>query len=484
MKTLGLSYLYAAALSAFCSPVLALDETACRLEADGLPAAFAQCATLTVPEDYAAPEGASLELYVARMPAASANPRPDPLLLISGGPGQSAVDFYLQSRAAFEPVRRDRDILLLDQRGTGRSAAGLQCELPEGMELETAGSDLLDRVIAACLTELGNDPGAFTTSVAVRDLERLRIELDLAQWNVYGISYGTRVAQHYLRRYPEATRAVILDGVVPAAMTLGPDIAPNAQAALAAIWQRCASSAPCADKFGDLPAKFTSVQEQLGSGTLIVDGADPVSGEALQMRFGEDEFRAVVRLMSYSAQTAALLPLVMNEAYAGNYRPLAGQAQIVVQGLSESLSFAMHNSVVCTEDAPFFTPDSAASGAGTYLGNSVFGALETICTRWPRGVLDEDFKTAVASDRPVLLLSGETDPVTPPAYAEMAVAGGLVNSVHLIGIAQGHGMAAVACVPRLMRSFLNDPEPSQLKADCLADEPPTPFFLTFQGPAP
>jgi pimeloyl-ACP methyl ester carboxylesterase len=277
---------------------------------------------------------------------------------------------------------------------------------------------------------------------------------------------------------------VILDGVVPAAMTLGPDIAPNAQAALDAIWQRCADAEPCATEFGDLAAKFAGVQQQLATGALIIDGADPVSGESLQISFGEDEFRAVVRLMSYSAQTAALLPLVINEAHAGNYKPLAGQARIVVQGLSESLSFAMHNSVVCTEDAPFFVSGADESGAGTYLGNSVFDALATICARWPRGVLDEDFKTAVVSDRPVLLLSGETDPVTPPAYAEMAIAGGLSNSVHLIGHAQGHGMAAVACVPRLMRSFLNEPEPSELQSACVADEPPTAFFLSFQGPAP
>jgi pimeloyl-ACP methyl ester carboxylesterase len=484
MRTSGPRYSCILALLVLGKSAWALDERACRLQADALPAAFGQCATLSVPENYAAPEGTRLELYVARVPAASANPRPDPLVLISGGPGQSAIDFYLQSRAAFELVRRDRDIVLLDQRGTGRSVAGLQCELPEGMELEMAGNEVLDRVIGACLTELSNDPAAFTTSVAVRDLERLRQALGIAEWNLYGISYGTRVAQHYLRRYPEATRAVILDGIVPAALALGPDIAPNAQAALDAIWQRCAQAAACADRFGDLPRKFDAVQQRLAAGALSIDTSDPVSGNALQTRFGENEFRAVVRLMSYSAQTAALLPLVVDEAHAGNYRPLAGQAQIVVEGLSESLSFAMHNSVVCTEDAPFFPADAEAYATGAYLGNSVFGALETICARWPRGVIDEDFKTAVRSDRPVLLLSGQNDPVTPPAYAEAVRDGGLSNAVHLIGRAQGHGLAAVACVPRLLRLFLNEPEPGRLDAACLADEAPTPFFLSFQGPAP
>jgi len=472
------------ALLAFGGPALGLDEKACKLEAASLPAAFAQCATLSVPEDYSNPNGRRLDLFVARIPALTATPRADPLTLINGGPGGSSVDLYLQMRAAFEPARRDRDIILLDQRGTGRSADGLTCTVPDGLELETAGVEELGVIVEGCLSDFSRDPRFYSTSVAVQDLDGLRRELGIAEWNVYGISYGTRVAQHYLRRFPDTVRAIILDGVVPAELVLGPDIASNAQAALDAIFSRCEKDAACSDRFADLDEKFDTVRRRLASEPISFGGNDPLTGEAEDIVFAEEHLQAVIRLMSYAAPTVSLLPLVIDDAYDGNYQPLAAQAEIVIQGIAETLGFAMHNSVVCTEDAPFFPDAAGAEASDAYLGTVIVDALTAICSVWPAGVLDEDFKSPVQSDRPVLLLSGEYDPVTPPAYAERVIAGGLSNSRHLVGPGQGHGLAAVGCMPRLMRSFLDSADPQNLETECLAEEPPTPFFLSFQGPAP
>ncbi len=471
-------------LLAFSGPTLGLDESACRLEAASLPAAFAQCATLSVPEDYSDPDGQRLDLFVARIPALTATPRADPLTLISGGPGGSSVDLYLQLRAAFEPARRDRDIILLDQRGTGRSADGFTCTVPDGLGLETAGLEELGAVVEGCLSDFSHDPRFYSTSVAVQDLDQLRRELGIAEWNVYGISYGTRVAQHYLRRFPDAVRSIVLDGVVPAQLVLGPDIAPNAQAALDAIFSRCAEDAACSDRFADLDEKFNTVKRRLASEPARFRGNDPLTGEPEDIVFAEEHLQAVIRLMSYSAPTASLLPLVIDDAYDGNYEPLAAQAEIVIQGIAETLGFAMHNSVVCTEDAPFFASATGTEPTDDYLGTAIVDALTAICDVWPAGVLDEDFKSPVHSDRPVLLLSGEYDPVTPPAYAERAIAGGLTNTRHLVGPGQGHGLVAIGCMPRVLRSFLDSADPQGLEAGCLADEPPTPFFLSFQGPAP
>jgi pimeloyl-ACP methyl ester carboxylesterase len=161
----------------------ALDESACRLLQDSLPAAFGRCASLDVPEDYADPDGPKLELFVARIPALTANPAPDPLVLINGGPGGSAVDLYLQTRGAFEAIRRERDILLLDQRGTGRSLSGLDCELPDDFELVTSTPDEIRATVDSCIAEFDHDPRFFTTSVAVIDLESLRTALGIEQWN-------------------------------------------------------------------------------------------------------------------------------------------------------------------------------------------------------------------------------------------------------------------------------------------------------------
>jgi pimeloyl-ACP methyl ester carboxylesterase len=464
--------------------IQALELEQCRLERDGLPAAFAECGRFAVPEDPNQPGSPPLELFVARVAALTATPAADPLVLINGGPGGSSVDLFLQSRSAFAPTSRDREIILIDQRGTGRSLAGLACDTPDDLQLETASPEMLREAVQACIAAFPRDPALFTTSIAVRDLEALRVELGIAQWNIYGVSYGTRVAQHYLRRYPDSVRSVILDGVVPAELVLGPDIARDAQSALDALIDRCAANGPCAERFGDLEEKFAVLRERFAGDTIELTINDPRTGQPKHFDLGEVHLQSVVRLMSYADTTAALLPLVIDEAYVGNYEPLASQADLLIESVSESIGFAMHNSVVCTEDVPFFPATAGSNPIEPYLGTDIVDALSTICEVWPQGLRDEDFSEPVASNKPVLLLSGENDPVTPPGYAERVIAGGLVNSVHVIGRGKGHGLAAVGCVPKLIRDFLATPVPSELAVECLEPELPMPFFLNFQGPAP
>jgi pimeloyl-ACP methyl ester carboxylesterase len=452
-----------------------LGDDRCRLATDSLPAAYARCGRLEVPLDPSAPAGPKVELFVARLGAFSPEPRPDPLLLISGGPGQSTVDFYLQLRGAFELARRDRDIILVDQRGTGRSAEGFACTVPDDLSLDTAAQDDLNRIIDTCVAELDHDPRFYTTSVAVQDLERVRTALGVEQWNLYGVSYGTRVAQHYLRRYPERVRSVVLDGVVPPPLALGPDVAREAQRALEQIFARCAADSQCSARFAALPQLFAEVLTRLDSGAADETDPPPISGL---------ELRTLVRFMSYNAATVALLPVLIGEAHAGNYAPLAGQARTLLRELPESLSFPMSNSVMCAEDAPYVTETATGGLETTYLGTGIMDGIKLICGRWPVGPVDADFKTAVVSDTPVLLLSGENDPITPPSYAERVKNEGLRNSVHVIGLGQGHGLVGVGCVPRLLRSFLERPVPAELDASCVLREPPTPFFLSLLGPAP
>ena len=462
----------------------ALDESPCRLVQESLPAAYGSCATLEVPEDYADPEGPTLELFFARIPALTAGPAPDPLVLINGGPGGSGVDLYLQLRPAFEPIRRERDILLLDQRGTGRSLSGLDCELPEEFELVTATEQEIRATVESCIAEFDHDPRLFTTSVAVRDLETLRTELGVTEWNVYGVSYGTRVAQHYLRRHGDRVRTMILDGIVPPDLALGPDIAVDAGRALDAAFARCAASPACNERFPDIAERFDELRQRFAGQSIEVVVNDPVSGEPKSVELDESHLQGAVRLMSYSDVTVALLPLVIEAAHAGNMLPLAAQAELQIQSVAESIGFAMHNSVVCTEDAPWFPDDTDPDAAFLYLGTTVIDGLRAICESWPAGVIDDDFKEPVASDRPALLLSGEHDPVTPPAYAERVAGAGLTNARHIVGKGQGHGLAAVGCVPRLMEAFVASADPQAPDPACLDEEPPMPFFLSFQGPAP
>ena len=457
-----------------------LTTEACRLSSPWLPSVSAQCGTVSVPEDPSEPQGRHIDLFVARIPSLNAAPLPDPLVLISGGPGQGASDMYLGIRGAFEHVRRDRDIIILDQRGTGRSNS-LTCDLDDS-GIETADPAILPELMAQCLADLDGDPRFYTTSVAVTDLENVREALELDSWNVYGVSYGTRVALHYLRRFPQHARAVVLDGVVPPEVALGPGIAANAQQAIELAFRRCAQEPECSARFPDLGTRLAALTERLDEDPVAVRMPDPHTGAQVDRSFSLLHLKSVLRLMSYSPQTVALLPLLITEAYAGNYVPFTAQAYMMIEEVEAGLSVPMHNSVVCTEDVPFF-PQESGDQSGTYLGSSIVDALLAVCSVWPRGVADEDLKEPLRSDRPVLLLSGEADPVTPPEYG-LDVLSNLANARHLVGPGQGHGQVSVGCVPRLLRAFLDDPVPATLNADCLQQEYSSPFFLDFNGPAP
>jgi pimeloyl-ACP methyl ester carboxylesterase len=459
-----------------------LATEACRLTAPWLPGVAAECGRLTVAENPAEAGGNSIELFVARVASLNAEPREDPLVIIAGGPGQAATEFYLSTRAAFEQVRRDRDILLLDQRGTGKSAP-LSCPQANAATLETTDVAMLPALMRECLADLDADPRFYTTSVAVVDLDALREVLGLATWNLYGVSYGTRVAQHYLRRYPQHTRALILDGVVPSDVPLGPDIAVQAQRVLDQIVARCAIDSACAGRFPNLGAQIEALLTSLGAGAVTVALSDPLTFEPGTRLLTLEQFTSVIRLLSYSAQTAALLPLLIDAAHAGNFAPIAAQSQMISGELGSALSLPMHNAVVCTEDVPFFQKPPATQLGSTYLGTSLVEALGAACSVWPEGAIDADLRAPLQSERPVLLLSGEADPITPPEYGDHVLAG-LVHARHLVGPGQGHGLAVAGCVPRLMRAFLENLDPETLDASCLEREQASPFFLDFSGPSP
>jgi len=465
-------------------PVAAeLTLTPCRLTANpALPSVAAACGQLSVPLDPNDADGPHIELFVARVAALSAEPNPDPVTLLAGGPGQAATDLYPLVRSAFERVRRDRDIILVDQRGTGRSQP-LTCTMPEDQDLEIADAETVERVTRQCLAELPVDPRWFTTSIAVTDLDRVRRALNIEQWNVYGASYGTRVAQHFARQYPQHTRAVILDGVVPTSVSLGPQIAHHAEAALQAIFARCGENAGCNDTYGDVNAKFTSLVRRLEESPVTLNLRSPLSGEVNEEIFTELALKAAVRLLTYSPDTAALLPLFIQQAYDGDWNPLAAQAFMVVQQLEDAIAYGMHNSVVCAEDVPFFTELDRQALERTYLGTSQVDALQAICEYWPRGPIDDNFKTPMQSTVPALLLSGEFDPITPPTYGSQAAAA-FARHKHVVVPGQGHGMATIGCVPRLMSEFLDELTPETLDIDCVRRQQPAPFFLSPQGPAP
>ena len=447
-----------------------------RLEVD------AQCGTLAVPLDPRDPGGEAIDLYVAVVEALAEQGAPDPLVVIAGGPGQAATSFYVTAEAAFARVVRKRDIILVDQRGTGQSAP-LMCEGGEDDLFLEAGN--VDRMIDAsreCLEGLGHDPRFFTTSVAVRDLEHVRQALGYPELNLYGISYGTRVAQHYLRRYPGRTRRVILDGVLPPAVALGADVPLASQAALDALFDRCEAAAGCRRAFPDLRIRFASVLARLRETPMEVTLDHPRTGDATDVVVDHWMLIGVVRLLVYQPQTASLLPFLIDAVDRGDYGALATQVFLLTEGL-EDIAVGLNNAVVCTEDVPFQGDVDLDAQAATYMGTAFVEVLGRTCELWPRGVMDDDLRELVTSDRPVLMLSGELDPITPPHYARRA-ATRLTNVVDVVAPGQGHGMLMTTCGQRLAAEFLDIDEASALDRSCVDRIRPAPIFTSRMGPGP
>ncbi|HEY1283230.1 MAG TPA: alpha/beta hydrolase [Steroidobacteraceae bacterium] len=446
----------------------------------------AECGTLEVPENPAAPQGRAISLFIARAPAINRRKAPDPLFVLAGGPGMAATTMYASTAPAFARIRRNRDIVLVDQRGTGKSNV-LNCAFDEDALMRSS-PDEVQAETRRCLAKLRQhaDVGFYTTSVAVRDLDRVRAALGYDRINLYGGSYGTRVAEHYLRRFPEHTRTLILDGVVAPEVALGPEIALDAEAALSNVFARCVSDPACKQHFGDPQVTYQQLRTALQSRAVPVSFTDPTTGEPAHLDFGPLHLATVLRLSTYNSEQAAVLPLMLHLAQtSGNYAPLAGQFMVVLRTLGDALAYGMHNSVVCTEDVPFYKPERIDRPrlARTFLGTTQVDALLSLCDGWPRGPIDADLHAPLKSDTPVLLLSGGNDPVTPAAAAEQTMVG-LANSRHIKLDGLGHGQLGAPCVDRVMAQFIEGGSVKAVDASCTKAARPMPFFLSPAGPAP
>ena len=458
-----------------------LEFTPCDLAQPGTGATTRlECAVLEVSEDPTKPEGRKLKLKVGLAAARSSEPEADPVLFIAGGPGQSATESYPNIAGGFARLREKRHIVFVDQRGTGEGHR-LACDFPDEMTEVAESREQQIRMARDCLASVDADVAQYTTSVAVADLEALRLALGAPQLNVYGGSYGTRVAQEYARQYPDGVRSLLLDGVVPPTLALGSEHSINLEDSLKAILGRCADEPACSEAFGDPYRTLYALRDQARSQPMSVQVPDPRTFEQRELKLDESAVAVIARLFAYSPETAALLPLLLDEAAKGRAGPLLAQAALVYDSLTGQINHGMQLSVICAEDASRLA--TREQDAELILGNAIVGVTLNQCSVWPRGPVSENFNVLLSSDVPTLLLSGELDPVTPPRYAD-EVAASLPRSRHLVGKGQGHILLGRGCVPRLAAEFVDALDPEGLKADCLEVLGASPFFLDYNGAAP
>ena len=443
----------------------------------------AECGTWDVAEDRSKDGGRHIPLRVAVVPAVSRNPSPYPIMVLAGGPGQAATEIYGALESAFRELHKAHDVLLIDQRGTGASNP-LRCPEVESEELLSLDDDAFIELFTACRNELPADLSQYTTEASIADFEEVREALGYPQAHLYGGSYGTRVGLAYLKRYPESVRTAVLDGVVPPSLALGSTVARDAQRALDRMLERCESEEPCSNRFPDLRQQFNALVEALRTQPVTVTLNHPRRGTPLDVEFSSEMFGLAVRLLSYSPETLALLPLLIESAANEKWEPIAAQFLLVTDSLGESIAAVMGTSIGCTEDFPFLDAREAEQlNSGTFLGSTQTRTTLRLCPDWPRGTVPDDFRDPVTADRPVLLLSGANDPVTPPSYGD-EVASHLPNALHLTLPGVGHGAIGRGCVPDLVTEFIQNESLEGLDSTCIETVRAAPFFLSFAGPIP
>ncbi|MFK8029764.1 MAG: alpha/beta fold hydrolase [Gammaproteobacteria bacterium] len=431
--------------------------------------AKARCAKISVPEDWSTPDGKHISLYVAVVPPSGGQPSKAPLYVLAGGPGQAASTLGPNVDMGLAKARRGREVILVDQRGTGMSSP---FDCPFSLDPDIKGGEYA----RSCLNSTNNQPEFYNSDAFMLDLDAVRKALGHEQINLLGGSYGTRAALLYLRKFPQNVRSIVLDAVAAPETAFFEQFHASAARALNKLFADCAADTDCKEAYPTLREQFSQVVSDLNQAPVI-------RHRPQTLEVTPDIFLNALRNALYSPLTTAQIPLVIDAAANGNFDPWSA----IAGGMNSTyvdMSIGTMLSVLCGEELHTTSPQaiSHAGRGGAFEGVSMDFWFDA-CAVWPHQVADEGYRDPVESDIPVLLLSGAQDPVTPPVFGDVA-ASRLSNSVHVVAPYGGHTIGAYSCVPRLIADFLDNLDPAAIDPGCLDDVTREPFIVSHYGPKP
>jgi pimeloyl-ACP methyl ester carboxylesterase len=458
----------------------------------GQDPAAVECGFAIVPEDRKHENGRTVQIAYAVFKATDPDPVGDPIVYLDGGPGAPTVDDAVYILPWFESLRARRDLVLFDQRGSGRSRPSLDCPewrdafshfitVPQDVAADAA--ELLS-AIQSCHERLkseGIDFGAFTSSASAHDLEDLMLALGYEEWNLYGISYGTRLGLTALRDTPAHIRSITLDSTLPVEANLFADYAANLERSLGTLFSGCAQDVSCNAAYPNLAGQLWALVEELNANPLTLNPANPETGEPSTVIITGDRLLLILHQALYDSDVVPFVPMMISSMAQGDYGLLMlGVAKI---GVPRN-AWGMYYSISCNEEIPFVTPEIVAAATAevreeiervevTYFTQLTVDTCAFWDSRAPRRVENEP----VAGDIPALIFAGEYDPTTPPRYGE-AVAENLSHSSFFEFPATGHGVIVGRreCASAIALQFLTSPgEP--LDGACAAAIPPPDFAV-------
>ena len=471
------------------APIFALAATAnipltaCQLAVgigDAKRSIDAQCGTLAVPEDYTHPQGQTLTLHFMILPPLKPNANGLPIFHLEGGPGASAITTFGEAWfAAYESLRQDHSVVLIDQRGTGQSSS-LQCTeitgpaLDDLAQITTLAADQTQSAkrLAACLARLfkTTDPQFYTTNALADDTDAVRAALGYDQIELFGNSYGTSLGQIYLKRHGDHVAGLVLDSVTAPWNHWTLDAANNGQVAFDKLLALCQADADCNEAYPDLSGDLQTALQKLQNNPVSITALSALTATPHTVGMTADRLREAIYQLLYNSANSTAIPSAIHAAAQGDYTLPAGiliaeaeQADMVSQGL--------YQSVVCSEIVPFITPALIKQ----YAQNNTFSVLEPPesyaddCKAWRSAELSPDDVAPVTSDRPVLILSGDLDPITPVKYGQETHAR-LSHSTLAVFPYEAHGVLPNSkCAQNLVVAFLAAPTQT-LDTSCTAND--------------
>jgi pimeloyl-ACP methyl ester carboxylesterase len=434
------------------------------------------CGKYEVFENRSAQTGRRISLNIVLLPAATLKPAPDPLFYLAGGPGGAATVYA--SESFMNGLRRNRDVVLVDQRGTGESNP-LNCPFAAGRDDMRGyfGEPFAIERVRACRAELEKiaDLTQYTTSIAMDDLDEVRSALGYDRINVYGGSYGSTTSLVYLRQHGNHVRSVAIFGVAPPAAKIPLSFARGVQDSMNRLFADCLADAPCKAAYPDVASEFQKVLAQFDHGPVEVTAVNIYTGAQQKVTVVRDAFVDAIRHLLYVPNAAAALPALIHLAANGNPGALVGTAFQVIAQIDSRIARGMQLSVICSEDTPFITDEEVKStSANSFYGDARVRPTIKACSEWPKAKVAASFLDPVRSDLPVLLVSGALDPVTPPWLAE-TVAKTLSRSRLVVIPNATHN--SYECVENLVANFIDKGTAEGLDASCVDKIQRPPFTI-------
>jgi pimeloyl-ACP methyl ester carboxylesterase len=437
-----------------------------------------KCGKLQVLEDYSKADGEQITINFVVLPAIDDSDDKTPLMFLAGGPGQAAAELASGLTNVFYEVRKTRDLILVDQRGTGLSHP-LQCEeAAEQNVYALTPEDFSIQDIKNCLKNLTGDLSQYNSENAIRDFDAVREALGHQQINIYGGSYGTRAGLVYMRMFPESLRSVVLDSVGPMEVPIGL-FGQSSARSFNLLLKNCQNEESCQQAFPQLDQEFKTLLTRIENSSVKANIAHPRLGTQTPFVISKAKLLGTIRSQLYSVTTRSLVPLVIHQAYLGNYMPLAGLIAQTDGG--QGIYIGLLFNITCNEDYPRISlTDFEQDAKNNFGGDDSHSTFKMTCPLWPQYRPSEAFYQPVTADIPTLILSGELDPVTPPSNGEYT-AKSLPNNHHIVVKNAAHTVALSTCASDIINEFLTSLKPKALDESCLDDVPNESFLTNLNG---